>query len=320
MSFYGNKTYVECAENQARFGVCSSLRICVAIFSTPYLAVKPAFPPEFIEEVNTVEEQVENLISGVCNVMASDRSIILGLAFRGFIPVGHKLGDKVHAKEPLAIVTRKNDREFSDVINWVVHALYYGEEQGLVKDVSLCQTYKNLPSSASDLDFLNACYCVGNYAEVVFSGVSQGRGMNQINDGTNGMLYTIPFGLVGLGSTGEIADATTLSKIANEGSLNCGVVVPTGFIGDIEASNELVGMSVEYCHTLAAALFNGEYTAVNFFAFAETDNQRVHALLNETIDVLSGERIQREYDFARSQTEPGLYFTTPYLYGNETAV
>jgi len=44
------------------------------------------------------------------------------------------VGDKLMTKEPLSIVTRNNDREFSDVINWVVHSLFYGEEQGMTKD------------------------------------------------------------------------------------------------------------------------------------------------------------------------------------------
>lgn len=39
--------------------------------------------------------------------------------------------------------------------------------------------------------------------------------------------------------------------------LHCGVLVPDGFVGDITSSDQLVGMSVDYCRGLAAALFRG---------------------------------------------------------------
>ena len=103
------------------------------------------------------------------------------------------LGDKLMTKEPLAIVTRNDNREFTDITNWVVQALFYGEEQGLTKDSSLYQNYTNLTSRVSELNFLNAVYCVGNYGEIV-DGDKPNRGMNQFNDGTTGMLYAIPFG------------------------------------------------------------------------------------------------------------------------------
>merc|ERR1719379_3402690 len=80
---------------------------------------------------------------------------------------GRILGNETLTKDPHAIVTRNTDREFSDVVNWVVQALFYGEEQGLTKDMSLCHNYSGLTSThPSELNFLNAVHFVGNYGEI----------------------------------------------------------------------------------------------------------------------------------------------------------
>ena len=48
------------------------------------------------------------------------------------------VGEKMMTKEPNAFVTRSDDREFSDAVNWALQALIWGEEQGLTKDLTLC--------------------------------------------------------------------------------------------------------------------------------------------------------------------------------------
>jgi len=132
------------------------------------------------------------------------------------------------------------------------------------------------------------------------------------------MLYATPYGkrannkddfLEGFDDTAAIA----LDRIEEQGWLNCGVVVPDGFNGEIATSDKLVGMSVDYCRTLAASLFKGKYNAVKLVAFLDTDDSSFLALNNGTIDVLAGRRIEKVHDFE------GFHFSTPYYYGNETA-
>jgi len=226
-------------------------------------------------------------------------------------------------KEPLAIVTRNNDREFSDIINWVVQALFYGEEQGLTKNSSLCQNYTNFTSPGSDLNFMNAVYCVGNYGELISEVEQNHRGMNQINNGTTGMLYATPFGELENEDDDlediDVTVGTLLDDIRKKGSLNCGVVVPDGSDGEIATSDKLFGMSVEYCRTLAAALFDGDSKLVNLTTFSENDNSSFVALNNGTIDVLAGGRVEKKHDFVSSLSVGGFVFSTPYYYGNESA-
>jgi len=210
------------------------------------------------------------------------------------------------------------DREFSDIVNWVVQALLFGEERGLSKNATLCRNYTDSTlRGASELDFMKGVSCVGNYAEINGDPNNRGR-INGINDGA-GMLYAIPFGNI---ENEEAAESTTdspaLAKITSEGSLTCGVVVPETYAGNVTAPDELVGMSVDYCRTLSAAIFVGDSEKVKFLTFTESDNSSIVALANGTLDVLAGARFWQKYDFAASPLLGGLHFSTPYFYGNET--
>ena len=144
-------------------------------------------------------------------------------------------------KEPLAIVTHVDDREFSDIVNWVLQALFFGEEKGLGKYPPLCQKDTMLPSNASDLDCMNAVCCVGNYGDIYGGDDAETRGiMNLINNST-GLLYVLPFDNLDDDEHFEPSADSAMANVANEGILNCGVIVSEDFDGDIEESDKLVG-------------------------------------------------------------------------------
>ena len=106
-------------------------------------------------------------------------------------------------------------------------------------------------------------------------------------------------------------------------SLNCGVVVRDGFSGDINHEDELVGMSVDYCRALNAALFWGDSDSVNVTPYSMDDG--FLALNNSLIDVLAGAKVELKYDFANENENPklrlqGFDFSTGYFFGNESIV
>ena len=237
----------------------------------------------------------------------------------------YTVGEELKTKEPLSIVTRKGDQEFSDIINWVLQALFYGEEKGLTMNSTLCQNNTGLEDrrKAADLDYLNAVYCMGNYGDILNNGGLKDypRGMNQINNGSSGMLYAIPFGDIENDDEDSAAvsnNGTCLCHIRDAAKLNCGVVVPKDFVGDVTNSNNIVGMSVDYCRTLAAAIYNGDSDAVEFTTYLEGSNSSYIALNNGTIDVIAGAQIEKQYDFG-TYSLPGVTFSSPYYFGNETA-
>lgn len=239
MKYAGDETFIECAENKKRYGICDSLSICVGSHSTPLEYVASNFPKDFYTTTSSVDETVIMMDNGTCNVVATELSLIVGSTYH--------VGDKQFTKAPHAFVTRNTDREFSDVVNWVLQALFYGEEQDLTKNATLCGNTTNVTSVASELNYLNAVYCVGSYKDVYhFPGH---RGMNSINNGTK-MHYPIPFGDLDYAADVKTQDRenfgprpnSTFSDIIIDGKLNCGVVVQAE--NDTESVG-IVGMSTD---------------------------------------------------------------------------
>ena len=305
--YIGNQTFVHCAEEQKRYAECSSLMICVTDDTSHHEFLHTAFPSDYFKVGSSYEETTQLLLNGTCNVAVHEKSYIqneillkVGIRDGSFI-----MGTKMKTKEPLAIVTRNDDREFSDIVNWVVQALFFGEEQGLTMDLAHCESYTD-PTvyGILDLVYMNAVYCVGNYGEI-FDGDPNSRGMNQINNGT-GMLYAIPFGNLDKDAIMGQVSGSTLANIRKKGSLNCGLV-------------DSHRMGIEYCHIISAALLNGDPTGVKFVTFDTSKISAYIALANGEIDILVGDPIQRRFDFGISSASPGFHFSTPYYYGNEAA-
>jgi general L-amino acid transport system substrate-binding protein len=246
MVYAGNETYIECAETTKRYGICSSLSICVFVDSTSFQYLASNFPPKFYSTSSSMDEMMLMMANGTCNVVASEVSLILDSK-----ELSHGVGKIQFTKEPHAFVTRNNDREFSDVVNWILQALFYGEEQGLMKNATLCSNSTNVTSVASELNYLNAVYCVGSYKDL--HDHPQNRGMNRINNGTK-MHSLIPFGDLDYVGDKEMPDFgprpnSTFSGIMIDGKLNCGVAVQSD--NDTESFG-IVGMSTdcEYAYHL----------------------------------------------------------------------
>lgn len=133
MVYVGQPTFVKCAEEGRRFGECTELKICVESSTTWQDTVKDLFPSIYIEVASTQEELISFLDLGICNVAGYEGPMKQYLA-----GIGYVVGEKMMTKEPNAFVTRSDDREFSDAVNWALQALIWGEEQGLTKDLTLC--------------------------------------------------------------------------------------------------------------------------------------------------------------------------------------
>ena len=318
LTFAGNERFVRCAEEQKRYAECSALSICVEASTSYYAFLKRAFPSDYIRMGSSLEHVTKMLLDGECNVLASADSSIRCVAMEDdeFRERDFTVRTKMLTKEPHAIVTNNDDRAFSDAVNWVVRALMFGEEQGLAKDPSRCRVDAGASSSrAADLPYLNAVFCVGNYREILPSGLHN-PGMNEDNRGT-GMLYALPFGNLDRDTfSTRMAQSITLARLRKEMSLRCGLVVPSGFEGNV--TDGLVGMGVDYCRALAASIFVGDMNALDILTFTETDDSSALSLANGTIDVLVGATIQQDYDFDTSPASVSLHFSTPYYYGNSS--
>ena len=78
-----------------------------------------------------------------------------------------------------------------------------------------------------------------------------------------------------------------------------------------------IGVSVSYCTALSAAILNGDIESMRLLPYSG-EKDAFEALNNGTVDVVTGAKAQIKYDLGGPGV-PGVFFTTPYLYGNETA-
>jgi hypothetical protein len=133
------------------------------------------------------------------------------------------------------------------------------------------------------------------------------------------MLYVTPFGElydVNAVEEPEQVSNSLLHEFWYRG-LNCGIVIRKGCEdGNITKPNNICGMGVDLCTTLAASIWYGNADAVNITTFEDEEGALV-GLANKSMDVLFGIEANLETDFGVSAGS-GVTFSMPYLYGNET--
>lgn len=185
-SYNGIETYVNCAYAQKRYDECEEMQICV-VGGTTADYVKEHWSPGFWSEHNTYKELFESYENGTCNVIAGDRQAISSQMLTANLTDPYVIGNKTFSNEPLSIVTRNDESEWSDIVNWVIHSLIYGEKVGL--NQSECD-YDTPATVASELNYLNAVYCVGSYGEIFNRtfGADNRTNINEINLGTGELM------------------------------------------------------------------------------------------------------------------------------------
>ena len=321
--YIGNQTYVECAEAGKRYGHCSEMKICAAYPSSDYYHLQRTFPSDYIVPVPNIRGDfvrpiLDTYLNGTCNTIFAD-ALYFANALYSFDEITYRnlrskvfFGTEIVQVDPQGIVTRGDDREFADVMSWVVNAGIYGEEQNITRTPSLCQPYSSPPTASYELDYMLAVYCVGNH-QYFWQGFVRDD-LNRINNGTS-MILPLRFGGLWDPSAGTVQG--TLAAIRSKGRLDCGVVVPKDLNMSLVDAKGAIGVSVSYCTALSAAILNGDIESMRLFPYAG-EQEAVEALNNGTVDVVTGAKAQMKYDLGGPGV-PGVFFTTPYLYGNETA-
>lgn len=171
-SFYSDTCrYVEgCLDPFLQDGICSNLKICVKVNTTTYDVVQKQFP-EATLGIDPVSGKfiVQEFLEGSCNVIASGLGDV-SLAQKSvgsdvnFTIISLFDGDVI---EPLALVTRQNDPQWSDFVYLVVTATFDAEENG----ISMANANSGLPEvllfgSRFTQMLRHAIGAVGSYREI----------------------------------------------------------------------------------------------------------------------------------------------------------
>lgn len=130
--------------------------------------IKGLFPEKFIVSMQSSELAVQGLASGACNAIAGGVGEIVESNIRvvGQYLGEYEIGSRRFSKDPLALVTRQNDPEWSAFVYWIVSAIFHAEEQGITAASSHTMPIVNLFGYLYQRMFRDAIAAVGSYKEI----------------------------------------------------------------------------------------------------------------------------------------------------------
>jgi ABC-type amino acid transport substrate-binding protein len=337
LTFAGKPTYVDCVDTFDVFnGDCRNVRICVRRGSTHVAITYDLLKGSFLVLSDETSELVEQYRRGDCNVIAGE-SVSLG-KLPPDITEDMKFSNQIVSKEPLCIVTRNNDPEWSDLARLVVNTWILAEANNITQATApliLDLFSKKKEDGSNQLlqsQMLSLVQEFGNHGELyekyIQDLIPRDNGLNRPynRSRTNGLLYSIPFGdLKGIGRD-PIANGT-LGKILVRGHLRCGVQPFRGAAfasesnGDMQQNNgtSMVwsGFDVDFCRAVAAAIFAGNGDKLTFVAFNEEADGYV-LLADDSVDVVAGARVSLQADILAPELDHGVQFSLPYFYDNDS--
>lgn len=247
------------------------------------------FPASGFSSYATSEETYRAFANGNCNVLTGNPLDLVEPFVRSAGYTGeYVLGDSIHSKEPLALVTRDGDPKWSDFVNWVVESLLTSEERNYTQLMSL-ESYEKtkLFGELFSEMFVDVLYTVGNYAELHdrhFENILPRTEVNGLNKGQSGLMYSVPFGSIDAERQPPFPDST-IGEIKARGRLRCGVSLRAIFAIYDNSTDSWSGFDVDFCRALSAALFEGDPNRVDFIDLPATI--RFIELSNGNVDVLS---------------------------------
>jgi ABC-type amino acid transport substrate-binding protein len=240
---------------------------------------------------------------------------------RGYVGE-YAYGTKIHSKEPLAFVTRDDDPEWSDFVNWVLQALLGAEDEAITQRTAniIAPTTVFGETSPFALAFRNAVREVGNYGEIyrrTLEVLLPRPIPDRINEGDSGLIYSYPFGAIdGVVAAGP-ALGSTLDEIRTRGFLKCGISRRVIFAQFDTASQTWDGFDVDFCKAISAAIFNGTTSTIVYTDLPASE--RFVALQNGDVDLLSRlTTVTLSRDIREPATQAGFSFSQPNFYDGLT--
>jgi hypothetical protein len=278
--------------------------------------VEGLFPRSVISVAPTTSAFYNFFVQKFCNVLAGEN---FDLAQNNVIQAGYNdsysFSTNLYSKEPIALVTRDDDVEWSDYVNWVFLALLTAETRTIFQSTAQAVIQNPAPSvDTKQLQFYQAVATVGNYGEMYtrhLQSIVPRAPVNEQNNGSTPLIYSFPFGNTSTTGPGPVVNGT-LEKILKRGYLICGTGESVFFANSNVTTLERNGFDVDYCRAASAAVFSDSRVTV---IVPVTTTNRWELLANGDIDLLSWDttwNYQRDVDELSIGT--GFTFTQPNFY------
>eukprot|EP00547_Thalassionema_nitzschioides_P000096 CAMPEP_0194210154 /NCGR_PEP_ID=MMETSP0156-20130528/8050_1 /TAXON_ID=33649 /ORGANISM="Thalassionema nitzschioides, Strain L26-B" /LENGTH=1146 /DNA_ID=CAMNT_0038937467 /DNA_START=37 /DNA_END=3477 /DNA_ORIENTATION=- len=329
LGFGGDPKWVDCADrlDYHHMNGCRELRICVDSDSSHEFKLRSElFPDSVIISTATNKEVLENIISGMCNVVAGESAFLSHFGDMRLETANYTgeyvIGNNMFSKEPLALVTRQDDPLWSGFVNHVLQALMAAERENITQ--SSAESFYNTTLFGDEYEsmFINAIKAVGNFAELHdrnLKGVIPRDGLNLLNTkGDTGLIYSSPFGEMLVEGAGPTRGGT-LEKIVSRGHLICGISLRTGF-GEYNPANKTWnGLDADFCRALVAGIFVDYSDSNVVFTELNETSARFNMHADGGIDVFAGGSHTLSTDILEPTTGEGFTFTKPYFYESRQA-
>ena len=319
MGFGGITQSVFCADNKIGTGLCINRVICVDDGTSYVDILQETFHWATILPLDSVEAVYDAFVAGSCDLVVGDQFSISPRFIKQRAPdASYTTGSNLFSKEPLSLVTRKDEATFLDIVNWILNSLLLAEERNITQAnaggfVAGGVFERHLPNAIN-----NAVAAVGNYAEIYqrhLEIIRPRQRANMINDGTTGRIFAQPTGNlenVGPGAPPKLID------IQRRGRLKCGIRRRPFFADFDPLAAAWVGIDIEFCNAITGSVFFGQFSGnVDYVDLSEVE--AFEALANGSVDLLSGVlSISPEYDIKEPSTGHGYDFSAPIYYDGLT--
>lgn len=325
--FAGRPDMVTCAEaGDTLTGVCSQMRVCVVETTTTERIVRGILEGISIVPVPESASLFTNFASGDCNVLAGEPYALFEGDLRAAGYTGdYGFGRKLFSKEPLAMVTREDDVEFAQFVEWILQALITAEAVGITQSSASTFPSSNLFGDEYLLMFQHAIAAVGNYGEMYDRSIEERfplSGMNQlktiddpVEDG--GLMYALPFGNLQWQQGASVLPLMggTLEQIKTRGIVVCGVLRERPWL--LISDDAFSGLDVEYCRAISAATFGGSPNQLAMIMY-ETIDEGLEALREGLMDIFCStpSSIYNTESSVRSEVA-GLTLSPAYFYEDD---
>lgn len=328
MTFAGLPDFVDCVDRGDSFdGICRQLVVCVIGNSVTEDLVTELLPGAATFEVDNGVDLMQKFANGTCNVIAGNRLEIYEQGVRDQNFTGEYVFSSRGAWsfEPLAMLTRQSDPQWSDFSNWVFRSLVAAEYLNITQQNADTFPQTQLFGEENQDMFIRAIAAVGNYGEMYerhFEERNPRQGMNMLNTGTqSGLLVTDPLGKILIDESlhrGPLPGPWpngTLEAIKKRGHLLCGLSEQRlGFATFDFSSGLWSGIDVEFCKAVSASIFEGEVDTVVYENFDGTWSDKFAALGDGSADILSGANVMMRTDIKEPMTDHGYSISPPYFF------
>uniref|UniRef100_A0A7S4J4M7 Solute-binding protein family 3/N-terminal domain-containing protein n=1 Tax=Odontella aurita TaxID=265563 RepID=A0A7S4J4M7_9STRA len=317
LSVGGIPSYVSCVDSKEKAENCAGFPVCV-LSNTKWSDLIPA---DDVIEVDNLKEAYKELNDGTCYVIVGEKTLTSeAIARRNEYDGPYEVRSISLSIEPLSLVTPRGDQLWSDLVNWVIQALFTAEEQNITQ--ATASLFPEVNFSFTGLNstmFRNVIAAVGNYGELYdrrLQAILPRESINEINIGDSGLIYSPPLGVLRDDGPGP-SKGGTLERIEKREKLVCGVVAER----DDNRTDSVEGcenwhqcLDADFCHAVAASATHSIRDSSVEIIFIRDAHGGFEKLAEGEIDILAGAHISIEKDIHDPKLGVGFSFSQPYFY------